>query len=206
MSLVAKNDLAGNGTIPLDLPGGGTVAVTLFAGGTTGLVLLDSTGEHTSLWAGLGEQVENEGVSALAFAGPIPGDSANAAVQAARLLERLGVEQSVIVSEGADAPAALRAAAAGSFAAAILIDPAVPDDELESLLAEAPLAKLVLLVDDDAMARAMSRHAIGPTVIRYLPRADRGERAHLLASEVAGLVAETILGFAIGVCGDGGRR
>jgi hypothetical protein len=200
MNLAAETD-----TFRLDLAGEGSVAVMLFAGGTTGLVLLDSAGEQTAFWTSLGELAETDGLSALAFVEPVPGDPVGAAVQAARLLARLGVQQAVIAAEGADAPAALRAAAHGCFAAVVLFQPAIPDDELESLLEETRMAKLVLVVDNDAVAQAFSRHAIGPTVIRHLPRSDTGRGAHLLTGEVADLVAETILGFAISVCGDGRR-
>jgi len=200
MSLAAESD-----TSPLDLGDEGSVAVMLFAGGTTGLVLFDSAGEQTAFWMSLAERAETDGLSALVFAEPVPGDPVEAAVQAVGLLERLGVEQAVIAAEGADAPAALRAAARGCFAAVVLFEPAIPDEELESLLEETRMAKLVLVVDNDAVAQAFSRHAIGPTVIRHLPSADTGRGAQLLTGEVADLVAEAILGFAIGVCGDGRR-
>jgi hypothetical protein len=198
MSLAAENE-----TFALDLADGRLAHVALFAGGTTGLVLLDSTGEQATFWAALGERAESEGLSALAFAEPVPGEPAGAAVRAARLLERLSVEQVVIAAAGTDATGALRAAASGTFAAVALLDPAIPEDELEPLLEQTPMAKLVLVVDSDAQAHAIYRHAVGPTVIRHLPTSNTRRETEPLAGELADLAEEAILGFAVGVCGDG---
>jgi hypothetical protein len=181
-----------NGELVLELAAGESAGVALFAGGTTGLVLLDSSGARETFWTSLAERAEAEGLSALGFAGPVPGDPADAAVRAAHLLQRLGADQLVIAAAGADAAAALRAAGTRTFAALALVDPAIPDDELELLLEETPMPKLVLVGESDAQAGAIYRHAIGPTVIRHLP-----------AGEQADLAEEAILGFTVGVCGDG---
>jgi pimeloyl-ACP methyl ester carboxylesterase len=201
MSVAAEND-----TIALELADGVSVPVALFAGGTTGLVLLDRDGDWRAFWWKLGERAESDGLSALAFADCVPSDPAGAAVQAARLLERLGVEQVVIAAARGDAAAALRAAADGSLAAVVLVDPAVPDEELEPLLEQTPMPKLVLVIDDDVQAEAIYRHAVGPTVIRHLPAPDAVRRGAVpLSGETRDLAEEAILAFAIGVCGDGRR-
>jgi hypothetical protein len=122
----------------------------------------------------------------------VPGDAADAAVRAAHLLQKLGADQLVIAAAGTDAAAALRAAGTRTFAALALVDPAIPDDELEPLLEETPMPKLLLVVEGEGQAGAIYRHAIGPTVIRHLP-----------ARERADLAEEAILGFTVGVCGDG---
>ena len=55
----------------------------------------------------------------------------------------------------------------------------------------------------DAQAGAIYRHAIGPTVIRHLPTPDARREQGVLAGERADLAEEAILGFTVGVCGDG---
>jgi hypothetical protein len=192
-----------NQDLVLELAEGESAGIALFAGGTTGLVLLDSTGGRRAFWMSLGERAEREGLSALGFAGPVPGDAEDAAVRAAHLLRRLGADQLVIAAAGADAAGALRAAGTGTFAALALVDPAIPDHELEPLLEETPMPKLVLVVESDAQAGAIYRHAIGPTVIRHLPTPDARREKELLAGERADLAEEAILGFTVGVCGDG---
>jgi hypothetical protein len=198
MSSAVEND-----HLVLELAEGESAGIELFAGGTTGLVLLDSTGGQGAFWTSLGERAEREGLSALGFAGSVPGDPAAAAVRAAHLLQRLGADRLVIAAAGADAAPALRAAGTGTFAALALVDPAIPDDELEPLLEETPMPKLVLVVDGDAQARAIYRRAIGPTVIRHLPTPDARREQGVLAGEQADLAEEAILGFTVGVCGDG---
>jgi hypothetical protein len=187
-------------TTQLDLGGAG-LPVLLYAGGTTGLVLLSRREPSRSFCTQLGELAESAGLSALAFAGDIPGDAALAAARGAELLEQLGVEATVLVAIGDDAAAALRAAGGGSFAAVVLIEPAVPPDELEPLLAGVPTAKLVLVRGANeaaqAAAAAIYRHAIGPTVVRHVPGDD------VLSGETAAMIAEATLAFAVGTCGDG---
>jgi hypothetical protein len=195
MSLTAEND-----NLPL---APGERGVSLYAGGTTGFVLLEGTGEQTAFWAALAERAEDEGFSALTFVEPQE-DAAGAAVWAGQKLERLGVEQLLIVAAGRDAAAALLAAAGGLFAAVVLLDPAIPDDRLEKLLEEVPMPKLVVVVNgDEAQARAIYRRAVGPTVIRHLPTSNWRRGGALFAGEPAELAGEAILGFAVGVCGDG---
>jgi pimeloyl-ACP methyl ester carboxylesterase len=179
------------------------VPVLLFAGGTTGLVLLGGSEPARGLFASLGETAEASGLSALAFADSIPVDAVLAADRAAALLRRLGVEQTVLVAVGGDAVAALRAAASTAFAALVLVDPRIPDDEIEALLADVPQAKLVLVGGNDAegqtTAAAAYRHAIGPVVVQHL----WGEEA--TAGETAAAITEATITFAIGACGDGRR-
>ena len=117
----------------------------LYAGGTTGLVLLTRSKPARRFCASLGESAEAFGLSALAFAAAIPGDPVLAADRAAALLESLGVEKMVLVAIGDDAVAALRAAASAAFAALVLIEPSIPEDELETLLGDVPMAKLLLV-------------------------------------------------------------
>jgi hypothetical protein len=167
--------------------------VTLYAGGTTGLVFLDGAGTRTAFWAAVAERAEEEGLSALTFGSPVDADQSAAALRAARQLRTLGVERIVVVAAGADASAALEAAAGDDFAAVVLLDPAIRDEVREPLLAETPLPKLVLVTDgDDTQAAAIYRHAVGPTVIRQLPQGDGSD-----------LAVEAMLGFTVGVCGDG---
>jgi hypothetical protein len=187
-------------TTVLDVDGAG-LPVLLFAGGTTGLVLLARREPSRSFCAQLGELAESAGLSALAIAGEIPGDAALAATRGAELLARLGVEATVLVAVGDDAAPALRAAGDGTFAAVVLIEPAVQPDELEPLLAVVPKAKLVLVRGRNeaaqAAAAAICRHAIGPIVVRHVPGDD------LLSGETAAMIAEATLAFAVGACGDG---
>jgi len=167
--------------------------VTLYAGGSTGIVFLDGAGTRAALWSALGERAENEGLSALTFTASVGPDAAAAAAHAAQLLGGLGVERIVLSAAGGDAAAALEASADGGFAALVLVDPEIPEDLLEPLLAETPMPKLVLVTDgNDAQATAIYRYAIGPTVIRQLPPGGEAE-----------LAGESILGFTVGVCGDG---
>jgi len=194
---------AAHETTSLGLPGG-SAAVLLFAGGTTGLVLLAGSEPARGFCASLGETAEASGLSALAFAGAIPSDTVVAVDRAAALLESLGVENTVLVALGDDAVAALHAAAGAAYAAAVLIEPRIPDEELESLLAEVPTPKLVLVRGDDAEAQATAaaayRHAVGPIVVQHLPGADS------MASERAAMIAEATITFAIGAGGDGRSR
>jgi hypothetical protein len=194
--------VAAETTTPLELPGG-SVPVLLFAGGATGLVLLAGDGPARALCAGLGEAAEEAGLSALAFAGPIPGDPADAAAGGAGLLDRLGVDAGVLVALGEDAAAALRAAGRGAFAAVVLVEPRVAADELEALLADVPVAKLLLVRGGDAEAQATAaeviRHAIGPLVVQHLPGED------LVGGGAPAMIAEATIAFAVGACGDGRR-
>ena len=73
MSTAVEND-----DLVLELDAGESAGIALFAGGTTGLVLLDSTGGREAFWTSLGERAEGEGLSALGFAGSVPGDPADA--------------------------------------------------------------------------------------------------------------------------------
>ena len=191
---------AAHETISLELPGG-SVPVTLFAGGTTGLVLLADTEPARAFCASLGEMAESSGLSALAFAAAIPGDAALAADRAAALLESLGVEKTVLVALRAAAASALRAAAA--FEAVVLVEPRLQEPELETLLADMPIAKLVLVRGDDGHAQATAaaayRHAVGPTIVQHLPGGDWRAR------ETAAMIAEATITFAVGTCGDGRR-
>jgi hypothetical protein len=179
----------------------GRVPVLLFAGGTTGLVLLAESESGRAFCATLGELAEAGGLSALAVAGDIPGDPALAAARGIRMLEGLGVEQTVLVGIGTAAVAVLRAAADGAVAAVTLIDPVVPHEELESLLAEVPAPKLVLVRANDAESQATAaaayRHAVGPMIVRHLWGDD------ILAGETAAMAGEATLAFAVGACGDG---
>ena len=109
----------------------------------------------------------------------------------------------MIAAAGTDAAAALRAASTGTFAAVALLDPEIPDDQLEPLLEETRMAKLVLVIDNEAQARAIYRHAVGPTVLRHLPVSGARRERELLVGVPAELAEEAILGFAVGVCGDG---
>src|SRR5262249_48277196 len=136
MTVAAAHD-----AVELELPGG-SVPVLLFAGGTTGLVLLGSAEPARSFCAALGEAAEDGGLSALAFADAIPGDAALAAGHAAALLARLGVEHTVLVGVGDEAVPALRAAAGETFSALVLVGAHIAEQQLEALLAEAPLPKL----------------------------------------------------------------
>jgi hypothetical protein len=198
--------VADNGASSLELSEG-RVPVTLFAGGTTGLLLLDTTGREEAFWTALGERVETGGLSALAFAGPVPGDATEAAVLAGRRLAQLGVEQVVVVAAGDNAPAALRAAAGGGFAAVVLVDPAIAAEDVAALLEDAPLAKLVLVAGNDSQAQRTAElvfeNSIGPTVIWSAPRRQRGLPP--LREESGQMLAETILEFVVSVCGDGRR-
>jgi hypothetical protein len=197
LSVAAAHD-----AISLELPGG-TVRVLLFAGGTTGLVLLAGSEEARGFCAGLGEAAEEAGLSALAFADAIPGDATLAADRAGELLGRLGVESTVLVAVGDEAVAALRAAATSAFAAVVLVEPRIPDGEIEALLADVPAAKLVLVRGNDAEAQAAAaavyRHAIGPVVVQHLVGGEA------LAGETAAMITEATITFAVGVCGDGRR-
>jgi len=189
--------------VSLELPDG-SVPVLLYAGGTTGLVLLASREPARTFCAGLGEAAEAEGLSALAFADPIPGDAAVAAGGAARMLASLGVEDAVLVAVGVDAGPGLRAAAGETFAAVVLVEPHISDGELEALLDDVPIPKLLLVRGDDAAAQATAgsayRHAIGPFIVQHLPGGDRP------AAETAATIAEATFSFALGVCGDGRRE
>ena len=192
---------AAHEAVQFELPGG-SVPVLLFAGGTTGLVLLGSAEPARSFCAALGEAAEDDGLSALAFAGAIPGDAALAAGHGAALLGRLGVEHTVLVGIGDEAAPALRAAAGGTFAAIVLSEPRITEEQVEPLLAEGPIPKHVLVRGDEAEAQATAaaafRHAIGPFVVRHLP-------GGAPADETAAMIAEAAIAFAIGVCGDGRR-
>jgi hypothetical protein len=192
---------AAHEAVPLELPDG-EVPVLLFAGGTTGLVLLGSAERTRSFCAALGEAAEDAGLSALAFAEAIPGDAALAANRGAALLERLGVECTVLVGVGDEAAQALRAASDETFAAVVLAEPRLREDQLAPLLADLRIPKLVLVRGDDADAQATAaaayRLAIGPFVVRHLPGAAP-------ADETAAMIAEATIAFAIGVCGDGRR-
>ena len=191
---------AEHATTVLDVDGT-SVPVLLYAGGTTGLVLLGGDEERRAFAAELGELAEYGGLSALALAGDVAGDVTLAAERSAKLLAQLGVEHAVVVAVGTDAPAALRATGRGDFDAVVLIEPAVPESELEPLLAAVPVPKLVIVrgIDRDAQtaAGAVQRHAVGPLVIRSIP----GEK--LLSDEAALMVAEATIAFAVGTCGDG---
>ena len=187
--------------IVLDLPEG-SVPVLLFAGGTTGLLLLASSEPARRVCAGLGEVAEAAGLSALAFDGAVSGDLGVAADRGMALLRSLGVENVVLLASGEDAAAALRAAAGPSAAAAVvLVEPRLPDKELEALLAHVPAPKLVLVPANDPYAQAVAaaayRYAIGPLVVQHLPGGSP------LAGETAAMVAEAATTFAIGACGDG---
>jgi pimeloyl-ACP methyl ester carboxylesterase len=179
----------------------GSVPVLLFAGGTTGLVLLAESKPGRAFCTTLGELAESAGLSALAFAGEIPGDRVLAALRGVRVLESLGVEQTVLVGLGDAAVTALRAAADGAVAAVTLIDPIVPHDELEPLLAAVPAAKLVLVrandLESQATASAAYQYAVGPMIVRHVWGED------ILAGETAAMAAEATLAFAVGACGDG---
>jgi hypothetical protein len=181
----------------------GEAPVLLFAGGTTGLVLLAGERRAQGLCAELGERAEESGLSALAFAGAIPGDAADAVGAAAALLGRLGVERTALLAVGRAAAAALRATAGGAFGAVILVEPALAPDEAESLLAEVPAPKLVVARGSDpesqAAAAAAYRHAIGPMAVRHVPGDD------LFDGETAAMIAEAAIAFAIASCGDGRR-
>jgi len=193
---------AAHEAISLELSGG-SVPVLPFAGGTTGLLLLASSEPARAFCAGLGEAAEESGLSALAFAAAIPGDAALAAGEGARMLERLGVEDAVLVAVGDAAVPALRAAAGETFAALVLLRPQILDAQLETLLAGVPIPKLLLVNGDDAAdqatATAAYRHAVGPIVIRHLPKGE------WMAGETAAMIAEATIAFALGVCGDGRR-
>ena len=195
--------LAAHEAIPLELPGG-SVPVLLFAGGTTGLVLLAGSQPGRAFCARLGETAEEAGLSAIAFADEIPGDAATASDRAVSLLGSLGVEQTVLVALDTDAAAGLRAAARAAFAGVILIEPRIPADDLEVLLADIPTAKLVLV------ARRRRRGA-GHGRCR-VPPCDRPDRRaapagrETMAGESAAMVAEATIAFAVGACGDGRRR
>jgi len=66
------------------------------------------------------------------------------------------------------------------------------------------MPKLVIVTgSNDAQARAIYRHAVGPTVIRHLTSSSTRGGGEVLAGESAELAEEAILGFAFGVCGDG---
>jgi hypothetical protein len=186
--------------LALDLPGG-RVPVLLFAGGTTGLLLLAGSQAAREAVASLGQPAEASGLSALAFDGDIPCDAAVAAERAGALLATLGVESVVLVATGEDAAAGLRAAAGEAFAALVLIEPQVAAEELEELLADVTMPKLVLVPGDNAEAQAVAaaayRHAIGPMVVQHLP----GRSA--LAGETAAITTEATIAFAVGACGDG---
>jgi hypothetical protein len=188
-------------TTVLELDDGGSVPALLYAGGTTGLVLLAESEPGRAFCAKLGELAEAAGISALSFAGEIRGSQVLAASRGLRMLESLGVEQTVLVGLRAAAAAVLGAAARGAAAAVTLIDPIVPHDDLEPLLADLPAPKLVLARANDAQSQATAeaafRHAIGPIVIQHLWAAD------ILAGDTATLAAEATLAFAVGVCGDG---
>jgi hypothetical protein len=192
---------AAHEAVPLELPGG-SVPVLLFAGGTTGLVLLGSTEPARSFCAALGEAAEEAGLSALAFAGAISRDAALAAGRAAGLLERLGVEHTVLVGVGDEAAPALRAATGDTFTALVLAEPRIREEQLAPLLADLRIPKLMLVKGDDPAAQATAaaayRHAIGPFVVRHLPGGES-------AGETIGMIAEAAIAFAIGVCGDGRR-
>jgi hypothetical protein len=191
---------AGAETIAVELEGG-SVPVLLFAGGTTGLVLLAESERGRAFCAALGELAESAGLSALAFAGELPGDRMIAASRGVRMLESLGVERAVAVALGSAAVPALRIAADELVAAVTLIDPIVSLDELEALLAEVRAPKLVLVRANDpasqATANAIYRHAIGPTIVRHISRDD------IVAGEGAAMAAEATLAFAVGACGGG---
>jgi hypothetical protein len=193
---------AAHEAISLELPGGG-VPVLLYAGGTTGLVLVASDDPARTFCAGLGEAAEASGLSALAFADAIPGDAALAADRGAGMLDRLGVESTVLVGVGEAAVPGLRAAAGGAFAAVVLVRPRIAEAEIETLLADVPVPKLVLVRGDDAAEQATAaaayRHAVGPIVVQHLPGGDS------TAGETAATIAEATIAFALGVCGDGRR-
>jgi len=193
---------AAHEAISLELPGG-SVPVLLFAGGTTGLVMLAAAEPARTFCTGLGEVAEATGLSALTFADAIPGNAALAAERGAKMLESLGVEHTVLVSVGEAAVSGLRAAAATTFAAVVLIEPQIADGEIETLLSDVRIAKLLLVRSDDARAQATAaaayRHAIGPIVVQHLPGGD------WMAGETAAMIAEATIAFALGVCGDGRR-
>jgi hypothetical protein len=184
--------------ITLALDGNRRVPVLLFAGDTTGLAFLASTERERSICVRLGELAEAAGLSALAFAGDIGAEPAIAASRGAELLESLGVQDAVLVAFGNVAPAALKAASA-TYAALVLVEPEISSHDIDELLAGVPTPKLVIVRANDAVAQeaadALFRHAVGPIVIRHLPGSD------LAATEAVEMVAETTIGFAIGVCG-----
>jgi hypothetical protein len=186
--------------ITLALDGNRRVPVLLFAGDTTGLAFLASTERERSICVRLGELAEAAGLSALAFAGDIGAEPVIAASRGAGLLARLGVENAVLVAFGDFAAPALRAASA-TFAALVLVAPQISSDDIEEFLGDVPIPKLVAVRANDAVeqetAAALFRQAVGPIVIRHLPGND------ITASDVLGMVAETTISFAIGVCGVG---
>jgi hypothetical protein len=149
----------------------------------------------------LGELAESDGLSALVFLDALRGDVAQAALCGSELLGRLGVAETVVVGLGVEGSGALRAAGTGTFAAVVLIEPEILAEELETLLADVPVPKLLLVRATDTRAQetaaAVYRYAIGPIVIRHLPGKS------LLAGDSTAMVAEATFAFAVRACGGG---
>ena len=109
----------------------------------------------------------------------------------------------MLVAVGDEAVAALRAAATSAFAAVVLIEPCIPDGEIEALLADVPAAKLVLVRGNDDEAQVDGRCRVSAR-----DRPGRGPAfvgGEALAGETAAMITEATITFAVGVCGDGRR-
>ena len=198
MTVAAAHD-----AIPLELPGG-SVPVLLFAGGTTGLVLLGSArSRRAALRIALGEAAEDAGLSALAFAGAIPGDAGVAAGQAAGLLERLGVRARVLVGVGDEAAPALARRHGGPSRPLVLDRAARPRGGARAAARRRP----------DPQARARQAATTRTRRRRRRPRTvtRSGRSSSGICPEGRGrarrsrMIAEAAIAFAIGVCGDGRR-
>ena len=159
---------------------GRAVPVLLYAGGTTGLVLLARAGRTRAFCAWLGERAESDGLSALAFAEDTTVER--------RSRCRGGFAASRAPRRRTDGGSGRRAGFRGGAArggkerlrGVVLIDPVVELDALEPLLAEVPVAKLVLVLGADEAAQetaaAVYRYAIGPWPSAIFPAGHRRTR------------------------------
>ena len=145
----------------------------LFAGGTTGLVLLGSAEPARSFCAALGEAAEDAGLSALAFAGAIPATPRSPPAGRPACSSVSAWSTPCSSASATRLRRRLRAATGDTFAALVLVEPRIREEELAPLLADAPHPQArarhaATDADAQATAAAAYRHAIGPLVVRHL--------------------------------------
>lgn len=183
----------------------GVLPVSLFAGGSTGLLLVDTTATSREQWLELALRGEEDGLSSLVFAAPLPSVDQEGAVRAAaELLRNLGIDCIMLVAAGKDAFLGLQLAGRAACEALVLLTPTLKQSQTGvQAIRAARLPKLVLVgsTDDEGQAAAqmLRRRAIGPIILRHVPASDRG--AALISSDHGELVVDTILTFAIRLFG-----